>query len=86
MKGFKITSLSEIGRCAIQGLVDSDNIIKKGIIPNMISSDPYVVFFELHDRKLKKFIKPKDINLFIPMLMRHFGATLGFDYILEVEE
>jgi len=86
MKGFKITSLSEIGKGAIQGLIDSDNIIKKGIIPSIISNDPYVVYFELQDRKLKKFIKPKDINLFIPMLMRHFKAILGFDYLLEVIE
>lgn len=85
MKSFIIKTITINGEDALFKIIHNKSVTKKGIKPDVINKNPLIVEFVLTDNRLKKNILPRDVNIFIPLMMKTQKAILDVDYSLECE-
>jgi len=84
MKSFTIKTNTVQGEMALSKVIKSGNIQRKGITPKVLNYKKYSVEFKFTKEALRKKVTEKDINLFIPLIMKSFKAVNYVDYEIEV--
>jgi len=84
VENFIIKTNTVQGEMALSKVIKSGNLQRKGIKPKVMNTKQYAVKFEFTTQKLKKIITKKDINLFIPLMMKSLKAVNLVDYEIEV--